>query len=220
MAGLAAALTLGACGGNARMDANEKAASYPVMVSTNSFPRVQRLAQHTDLVIAVHNVGSKPIPNVAVSICNTTCTYPAPNGQGTSVAAFAHLLNMPGLASHSRPVWIINRPPGPCQGAKGYSCLGGGPGGYVSADANTWQTASPLKPGDTATFKWGLTAVTSGKFVVAWQVAAGLNGKAKTVVPTGITPCGVTPCGTFAVTISRTPSLTHVNDRGGIVGGP
>ena len=66
------------------------------------------------------------------------------------------------------------RPPGPCR----YSCRSGGPGGAVTAYANTW-ALGPLKPGATAKFVWGVTAVKSGRHVVQYQVAAGLNGKAK-----------------------------------------
>jgi len=206
-AGLTAALALAACGSGARQDAKAPSGKFPVQVTTAKWVSFQRLAQHTHLVISVRNVGSKTIPNLAISICNTTCAYPAPAGQGTSVAAFAQYLKMPGLASHSRPVWVIDRPPGPC----GYSCLNGGQGAYVSADANTWQSGA-LKPGATATFKWALTAVSAGHFVVAYQVAGDLYGKAKAVLPGGLTPQGA-----FAVTIARQPAQSFVNSAGKVV---
>lgn len=207
MAGLAAALALAGCGSGSRQDVNEPTGKFPVQVTSATFPSSQRLAQHTHLVISVRNAGTKTIPNVAVSICNTTCAYPAPVGEGTSVASFAQYLNMPGLASHSRPVWVVERPPGVCN----YSCANGGLGSDVSADANTWQ-GGPLKPGATATFDWGLTTVASGHFVVAWEIAAGIYGKAKAVLPNGAAPQG-----TFAVNIAHAPAQSYVNDAGKVV---
>jgi hypothetical protein len=185
-----------------------------VQVTSASFPALQRLSEHTQVVISVRNAGSKTIPNLAVTICNTTCTYPAPVGQGTSVAAFSQYLSTPGLANHSRAVWVVDRPPGGC----GYSCAQGGAGGNVSSASNTWQ-GGPLKPGATATFKWAVTAVTFGKFVVAWEIAAGLNGKAKAVASSGTTSCGGSPCGSFPVTIARNPAQSYVNAAGQIVQG-
>ncbi len=45
--------------------------------------------------------GRHTIPDIAVTITNPK--------YGTAVQAFATYLTIPGLASHSRPVWIINR---------------------------------------------------------------------------------------------------------------
>ncbi len=201
------AIAVSACGSGATQDANAPSGTFPVAVTTAKWTRIQRLAQHTDLVIAVRNTGNKTIPNLSVSICNTTCHYPAPTGQGTSVAAFAAYLNMPGLASHSRPVWVVDRPPGPCD----YSCQNGGQGAYVSANANTWQSGS-LKPGATARFSWRLTAVQAGRYLVAYQVAGDLYGKARAVLPGGVIPQGV-----FRVTVVRAPAQSFVNSAGKVV---
>jgi hypothetical protein len=209
MAGLAAALALAACGGGTPQDAHEPSGSFPVQVTEASFPSLQRLAEHTKLVLAVRNTGTRTIPDVTVTICNVTCSYHAPVGEGTSVAAFAEYLNMPGLANHSRPVWIIDRAPGPC----GYSCAAGGAGADVSSDANTWQGGS-LRPGATATFVWGVTAVAPGRHFVAWEVDASLYGRARAILPDGSTPEG-----TFTVTISSTPAQSYVNVAGQIVRG-
>jgi hypothetical protein len=220
-AGLAAALAVAGCGSGARQDASEPSGKFPVLVTSASFPSAQRLSQHSHLVISIRNAGSKTIPNLAVTICNVTCTY-SPRAlqlhEGTSVAAFSQYLDQAGLASHSRPVWVVDRPPGPCHGASGYSCQNGGAGGAASADANTWQNG-PLKPGATATFNWAVTAVAPGKFVVAWEIAAGTAGKAKAVLQTGSSPCGETPCGTFPVTVAQAPAQSYVNDAGQIVQG-
>jgi hypothetical protein len=210
--GLAAALAVAGCGGSgssAGPSTAEPSGKFPVQVTTASFPGFQRLAQHTHLVISVRNAGQKTIPNVAVTICNTTCSYTAPVGEGTSVAPFAQYLHQPGLASHSRQVWVVERPPGPC----GFSCANGGAGAYVSADANTWQ-AGQLKPGATATFNWTLAAVASGRFVVAWEVAAGIYGNAKAVLASGAVPQG-----RFRVIIAHPPAPSYINDQGQVVQG-
>jgi hypothetical protein len=211
--GALAALVLAACGSGARQDASEPAGNFPVAVATATFPASQRLSEHTHLVLAIRNTGSKTIPNVAVTICNVTCAYPAPAGEGTDAAAFAQDLQMTGLANPSRPVWVVDRPPGACNyGCKPNSPGGqGGPGGAVTAYSNTWALGR-LAPGQTARFDWAVTAVAPGRHIVAWEVAAGLNGKAKAV-----TSAGSLPHGTFAVRISSAPAETYVNNNGQIV---
>jgi hypothetical protein len=212
VAALAAALAITGCGSGARQDANEPSGKFRVEVASATFPPSQHLAQHTRLTLSVRNVGNRTIPNLVATICNTTCTYPAPPHEGTSVAAFAQYLDTPGIASHSRPVWVIEKPPGSCQGASGYSCSNGGAGADVSADANTWAGGS-LKPGAMKTFSWALTAVAAGKFVVAWEIGASLyGGKAKAVLADGTIPSG-----TFAVNVAQAPAQAYVNDAGQIV---
>lgn len=212
---LVAAAALGGCGGT-RQDVNEPSANFPVQVLTTHFPSAQRLSEHTHLVIAVRNAGTKPIPNLTVTICNVTCRYPAPVGEGTSVAPFSQYFTMPGVASHSRPVWVVDKPPGVCS----YSCQQGGAGADATAATNSWQRSGALAPGATAVFDWAVTAVAPGKFVVAWQLAAGQYGKAKAVVAIGTSPCGRTPCGSLPVTISQAPAQSYVNDAGQIVTTP
>jgi len=211
--GLVAALVLAGCGGGARQDASEPNGKFPVAVSAATFPASQRLSEHTHLVLAVRNTGRKTIPNIAVTICNVTCAYPAPPGEGTDAAAFAQDLGQTGLANPSRPVWVVDRPPGACNaGCQPGSADGSGsPGGAVTAYANTWALGA-LPAGHTARFDWSVTAVAPGRRVVAWEVAAGLNGKAKAV-----TSSGSLPHGTFAVTIHNAPSESYVNNNGQIV---
>ncbi len=194
-----AVLALAACGGAARQDANEPAGRFPVRVTVARFPGAQRLAQRTRLVIAVRNAGAETIPDIAVTITNPR--------YGTAVAPFATSLDMPDLANHSRPVWIVERAPGPC----GYSCRQGGPGGAVTATPNTWALGA-LKSGATARFVWGVTAVKAGTYRVRYQVAAGLNGKAKAVLADGLEPAG-----TFTVHITSTPPQEYVNGNGQVV---
>jgi hypothetical protein len=210
-AALGGAVAITACGSGARQDATEPSGNYHVQVTTAAFPSAQHLAERTHLTLSIRNTGNKTIPNVVVTICNTTCAYPAPVGEGTSVAAFAKYLTTQGIANHSRPVWVVEQPPGACQGSGGYSCANGGAGADVSAAANTWQGGA-LKPGDSKTFRWTLRAVDWGRYTVAWVVDASLYGKAKAIGPDGSIPKG-----TFSVNIARAPAQAYVNDAGQIV---
>ncbi len=211
--GLLASLALTACGGGQRQDAQEPSGKFKVQITTARFPSSQRLSEHTHLVLAVHNVSGQTLPDVAVTICNVTCGYPAPPGEGTSATAFSENLQMQGLAHPSRPVWVLDNPPGPCNSgcAANSSSGGGGPGGAVTAYANTW-ALGPLGAGQTAKFDFGVTAVKPGRHVVAWEVAAGLNGKAKAVLSDGSLPHGK-----FTVLVRNTPAQTYVNNNGQIV---
>jgi hypothetical protein len=201
IAAIAVALALSACGGQARQDANEPSGNFTVSVPVAKFPASQRLAQHTHLVISVRNAGPHTIPNVAVTITNPR--------YGTAAQALGQLISSTSqpLASGSRPVWIIDRPPGPCT----YSCQNGGPGGAVTAYSNTWALGS-LKPGGTATFDWAVTAMKPGTYHVQYRVAAGLNGKAKAVLAGGRPPMG-----TFTVHVTSAPQQSYVNGNGQIV---
>ena len=192
---------LSACGSGARQDANEPSGNFTVSVPVATFPTLQRLAQHTHLVVSVHNTGPKTIPNVAVTIIDPRT--------GTAAQAFGGLISSTTqpLASRSRPVWIIDRPPGPCT----YSCQSGGPGGAVTAYSNTWALGA-LKPGATATVVWAVTPVKAGAYVIQYRVAAGLNGKAKAVLADGGAPMG-----TFKVHVTTVPQQSYVNDNGQVV---
>jgi hypothetical protein len=220
--GLAAVIAVAGCGSGSPQNAKAPSGRFPVQV-TASFPAAQRLAEHTHMVIKVTNTGTKPIPDVSVTICNITCTYPAPPGEGTSVSAFSTCVGPPGqaclqaaqsegVANRSRPVWVVEENPGVCRGAAGYSCENGGAGADAAADANTWQRGSPLKPGGTAVFNWFVTAVNPGSYTVAWEISGDLYGNAKAVLSNGSIPRGSLP-----VTIARAPAETYVNDAGQIV---
>jgi hypothetical protein len=205
--GVVATLAIAACGSGQRQDAQEPRGNFSVVVRTASFPESQDLAQHAHLVIVVRNSGHKTIPDVAVTICNVTCAYPAPKGEGTSAQAFAADINQAYLANSSRPLWVVDRGPGVC----GYSCRNGGAGAAVTAYSNTWALGR-LKPGHTARFDWAVTAVAAGRHTVAWQVAAGLNGKAKAALANGSEPHGK-----FAVDVNGAPQQSYVGNNGQIV---
>jgi hypothetical protein len=155
--------------------------SFRVSVPTASFAAKQSLAAKERFVIAVRNTGHRALPNVAVTICNTTCSYRARRGQGTTVQAFSYAVaNAANLANASRPIWIVQQAPGPC----GYSCRNLGPGAAVTAYSNTWALGR-VAPGHTARFVWTVTPVKAGRFIVAWEVAAALSGHNRAVLASG-----------------------------------
>ena len=112
-----------------------------------------------------------------------------------TVDSFSTRSQQPGLADPERPVWIVDA----------------GPQGGTTAYVNTW-ALGPLRPGQTKTFKWNVTAVVPGTHEVKWRVAAGLNGKAKAQLAGGDEPAG-----SFPVEISGKPSQSHVDPETGAV---
>src|SRR3954469_10074184 len=109
-----------------------------------------------------------------------------------TVKSFDQTKNDPSLADPRRPQFIVNTGPG------------GGDTAYVGTSA-----LGPLKPGQTKTFKWDVTAVVAGKYELKYAVAAGLNGKAKAVLASGGAPTGV-----FTGHISNKAPDTKVADDG------
>src|SRR3954447_26052772 len=90
-----------------------------------------------------------------------------------TVNSFDQTKNDPTLADPRRPQFVVNRGPA------------GGDTAYVGTSA-----LGPLKPGETKTFSWDVTAVVPGKYQLKYAVAAGLNGKAKAVLASGGAPTG------------------------------
>jgi hypothetical protein len=219
IASAVAGLVLAGCGGGATQAASERSGKYQVDVASATFPVKQRLAQHADMVIVLRNSGTKPIPNIAVTITDA--------GDGTGAQAFSEPLHTSGLAYASRPVWIVDQAPCPAATSSDRNASGacapivngvpqpGGPGGAVTAYSNTWALGAPLPVGRSVTFQWGVTAVKPGTHVVHYQVAAGLNGKAKAVY------AGGQPIhGTFVVHIAAAAQQAYVNDAGQVVNTP
>ena len=98
-------LVLTGCGGGSNQASSEPSGNFPVDVAAATFPADQRLAEHTDMVIAIRNAGTKPIPDIAVTITDAN--------EGTGAQAFSEDLDMPGVAYASRPVWILDQAPCP-----------------------------------------------------------------------------------------------------------
>jgi hypothetical protein len=180
----AAALAVAAgCGGNDRQDAHEPKGTYDVKVVSASFPSTQQLSEHATMKIAVRNDGNRTAPNIAVTVGR--------NGKQT----FSYHSQQPGLADPTRPIWIVDEPP--------Y----GGTTAYV----DTWALGE-LRPHQTKTFRWGVTAVRAGTYRLDYTVAAGLNGNAKVR--------RADAAGTFHVDVTQTPSQSCVTDSGQVVNEP
>jgi hypothetical protein len=109
-----------------------------------------------------------------------------------TVKSFDQTKSDPSLADPRRPQFVVNKGPA------------GGDTAYVGTSA-----LGPLKPGETKTFTWDVTAVIAGKYSLKYAVAAGLNGKAKAVLAGGGTPHGE-----FTGTVSSKAPQAKVADDG------
>jgi hypothetical protein len=186
----ALAVGLAACGGGERQDEDEPRGDFRLDVVSADFPTDQAIAERSTLRIAVRNADSKDVPNVAVTIK----TQPAKPG-GAPVA-FAQASEDPGLADPNRPVWILDR----------------GPVGGDTAYTNTWALGR-LKPGETKRFEWRVTAVQAGRYTVDYEVAPGLDGKARLANGSNGGK------GSFRVSIDDTPPDARVDDDGNVIRG-
>ena len=109
-----------------------------------------------------------------------------------TVKSFDQTKSDPTLADPRRPQFIVNKGPA------------GGDTAYVGTSA-----LGPLKPGETKTFTWDVTAVVAGKYSLKYAIAAGLDGKAKAILAGGGTPKGE-----FTGRISNKAPNTKVADDG------
>ena len=112
-----------------------------------------------------------------------------------TVSSFAQRSEQPDLADPDRAVWIVDS----------------SPSGGDTAYANTWALGR-LAPGQTKRFVWRVTAVKAGTHTVKWQVAAGLNGKAKATLSGNRAPAG-----SVTVDVSEKPAQAHVDPETGKV---
>jgi hypothetical protein len=151
-AGLVLALVGTGCGED-RQDADAPSGEFSVDVVDASFPAKQRIAEAATLKLEVENTGTRPVPQLAV----TVETEPAQDG--AAPVAFGQASDDPTLASSARPVWIVDE----------------GPPGGDSAYTNTW-AVGPLGAGQTRTVEWQLTAARAGRYTVRWRLAPALEG--------------------------------------------
>jgi len=161
-----------------------------VEVVSAKFPEQQKLAKRSELEIVVRNAEERrAIPNIAVT-----------------VLGFDESRSNADLADPSRPVFVINGVPkqiGTFPEAKQAA-----PEGGETAYVGTWALGR-LEPGEKKAFRWNVTAVRPGPYKITYEVAAGLDGKAKAVGPSGKPPSG-----TFAGTISDEAPDSRVADDG------
>lgn len=159
-----------------------------------AFPTKQAIARNTSLALVVRNSGTHTIPNVAISLnsLNYTSDYPH-------------------LAADKRPVWIVNKAPGPVPTVRVLSEEVYPPGGSETAYVNTWALGS-LAPGASKRFVWLVTPVKAGVYTVYYRVATGLDGKARAQLADGSPVLGK-----FVVSVAPRPPHTHVDPQTGLV---
>jgi hypothetical protein len=194
-------LGLAACGGgDARQDANEPEGDFPVDVTQAKFPTKQQLADTVDLRLEIANVGDQAIPNLAVTI---------DTGDVPADGSFNIRSEQEDLADPNRPVWILEN------GFPKVVEPGTDPGEFGDAPSAGAQTASTntyafgeLAPDESISLVWRVTPVQAGTFTVRYELATGLDGKAKAVADGG------PAAGEFAATISDKPPKTRVTDSG------
>lgn len=206
MAALAVALAAGlvACGDDDRQDVDEPEGDFPVDVAEAKFPTKQRLAQTSDLRLAIENVGEETVPDLAVTIYT---------GDEKAGGPFDVRSEQPGLADPNRPVWILeNEYPKLLTPGLDPDELDDAPSAGAEAAQTDTFSFGPVAPGETKDIVWRVTAVEPGTYTVHYELAAGLHGKAKAV-----TADGGPVEGEFVVTITDKPPKTCVGDSGEIL---
>lgn len=196
--GVVLALSVAACGSESSSDSNEAAGTYPVKVVTAEFPAKQRLGETSLLRIGVRNAGRKTLPALTVTI-----SIAGKEGQASSLP-FGYRDPEPGLAQPDRPVWVLSAR---------YPKLAGSsaPAGAETSSRKTFDFG-PLKPGAATEAVWKLSAVRAGRYVLVYQVGAGLSSKAKAT-----TVAGTEPGGTFVARVTKVPQNSEVTDSGEVV---
>jgi hypothetical protein len=189
LVGTAFAAAIGAGCGGTRQDAGEPSGRFALRVDHASFPSAQSISRDVTLSLVVRNAGSRTAPDVAVTLLG--------RDGSTASAAFAETSDQSGLASRSKPIWIVDH----------------GPGGGDTAYSNSW-SLGPLAPGRSRRFSWTVTPARPGRFDVVYRVAAGLTGRARAVGPGGRAVTGY-----FRTSISDKPAQATVDADGNVVTG-
>jgi hypothetical protein len=191
---LTGALLASGCGGGASQNAHEPKITTSLVVAFAHFPALQSIARPTSLVLQVRNAGPHAAPNVAVTI-----------------DSFDYAENFPELSSTQRPIWVVDRGPGPVPDRPAQSQAVSPPGGGQTAYTNTWALGQ-LPVGGVRTFHWRVVPVKSGLYTVTYTVSAGLAGNAKAV-----NVAGGPVQGHLRVYITKAPPPTQVNPNTGQV---
>jgi hypothetical protein len=180
-------LALAGCGGSD--EPTEQSMTYSVSMPVRSFPSRQLLAEHVQLRLDVTNESSRAIPNVAATIT----TGAGPNG--AAVEAFGSELAGKGLASHSRPVWIVDH--GPVSGDSAY--------------ANTWALGA-IAPHKTRSFTWSVVPVRAGRYTLRYNLTGSTTGRSPLRLADGGSARG-----SFTVRVNGKPPQVRVTPDGRIV---
>ena len=191
-----------ACGGSEeRQDENEPEGEYPVEVTSAKFPARQRLADTSDLVLEVENVGEETIPDLAITIYT---------GDEKADGSFNIRSEQAGLADPNRPVWILeDEYPKVLSEGIDASELDDEPTSGAETAATDTYAFGPLAAGESIAAVWRVTPVVGGTYTVHYEVAGGIDGRAKAVTADG-SPVE----GEFVATISTKPPNTRVTDSG------
>jgi hypothetical protein len=197
--GLVAAIAVAGCGGssNKKQDEKEPSGTFPIEVTSATFPAKQKLAKDSSMEIVVRNAGTKQVPNVNV-------TVKCKSGAGSSFEVAAEGEQ---LADRERPQFVVNQIPTRTPRKSGQLQLD--PLERSSAFVDTYPLG-PLAAGRTARFEWKVTAVKAGPYKLCWRVNAGLYGKAK--ASSGNT--GLPLSGQFTGEVSNKAPKTRVADDG------
>jgi hypothetical protein len=187
----AVALALAGCGGSDAPTA-EQSATYSVAIPHRSFPARQSLAEHVQLRLVVRNEGARTIPNVAATLETGS------GADGAAVEAFGSRLDEAGLASRSRPVWIVDD--GPVSGDTAY--------------ANTWALGS-IRPHDKRSFTWRVVPVRPGRYTLRYRLTGSTTGRSQLRLADGDAARG-----SFTVHVSGKPAEVRVTPDGRIVSVP
>lgn len=203
----------GCGGGAAAQDANEPEAEYDVEVTEASFPEDQKLAKDSVLEIEVENTDSRTIPNINVSVDGFDYKLRDPDAPDEID---------PAVADPRRPIFVVEQSPveylrdrfptnqslvdrevdPPAGGGKPW---GEGDTAYV----NTFSLGE-LPAGETALFRWAVSAVKPGPFELRYEVSTGFDGKSVAVGPDGEPPSG-----SFSGVVSSEAPRARVNEGDG-----
>lgn len=202
----ASALVLGACGGGGeRQDANEPEGTYEVDAQA-SFPDEQKLARPSQMRIEVENVGTETIPNIAATVTGFDYQLADPNNPE---------LPDPSVADPGRPRFVVDRSPiefiDPPTASDERSLVDqevDPPYGRKTAYVGTY-TLGELPPGETATFRWDVTAVNAGDYDIEWTIAGSTSGKSRAVDSNGETSTG-----SFKGTVDNAPVDAEIGKDG------
>ena len=197
-------MLIAGCGSKERQDENEVEADFPVEVTVAEFAPKQRLAETTDLELAFRNTGDETIPDLALTIYT---------GDQVADGAFNIRSEQEGLADPNRPVWILeNDYPKILETGTTTKDLDAAPtAGAETSSTNTYSFGE-LEAGDTVHTVFRVTPVVPGTYTVHYELAAGLDGKAKAV-----TDSGAPVEGEFVATITDKPKATAVDEQGRVV---
>jgi hypothetical protein len=189
-------LLLAACGESS--SDKEPGGDFQVGVTAAAFPSLQRLGQTTLLKLSFKNEGEEAVPNLVVYF-----TLAGKQGATASLPFGVHEQQV-GLANPTRPVWVL---------AEHFPKLVGSSakGGATTSDPKTF-AFGPLKPGQSTSAVWKLSAVRQGHYTLRYRVGAGLSGEAKAK-----TASGVAAGGTFVAEITAQNPNTEVTESGEIV---